>query len=227
MASGGSTVAQMRYQFAIAHSLHRVALPAVALAIMLASGCGGDDDATTQSQRASTAAATSPSTSPDTAPAAASSSSPASQPSRPPTRNCPITASEVSQRIGVKLHAIPALFDTKVTCSFGAVDDCPCGSPKYSEVRVFISAGHPRTVSMERAINKKSGGLVDQPDLGKHAFVVQIPSLRGRSAIFPSSEGTASVGLLLGVRNKSNRAYAARDARNANRVILLVKSRLS
>jgi hypothetical protein len=216
---------------ASARSLARVAL-AAALAATLMSGCGSDDDAT-QSQSVSTAAAaTSPSTSAAPAPAAAA---PAAKPTtEPAAADCPIKASELSERLGVKLHATAPALSTKVSCTFGPKIDCPCGPTEYAEVIIVVAAGLTQTVSAQRAVYVKGARspsnrskLIDRPDLGKDAFVVKVEGQRGRAATFPSSDGPAVVSVALGLQNAANRAHAAQDARAANRAISLVVKRMS
>ena len=205
-----------------ARSLAHVAITG-ALALMLMSGCGSDDDATQSQSVATAAAATSPSTAAAPAPAAAA---PASKPS---AKDCPVTASEVSKRLGVKLHSVRPFLNSKVSCAFGTKAACPCGSTKYGEATVLIAAPLPSSISKQRAIYAKTARrtLTDRPDLGKDAFLVTVKGQRGRSAIFPSSDGPAFVDVALGVRDASNRAHAAQDARAANRVISLVVKRMS
>jgi hypothetical protein len=205
----------MLSHLAPARSLARVAL-AAALAVTLMSGCGGDDDAT-PSQSVSTAAAAA------AAPA-----------SKPTDGDCPVTASELSERLDVELRAARPDAATKVGCAFRAKADCPCGPTKYAEIVVVIAGGLAKTVSTQRADYLRVTGtpanadpFTDRPDLGKDAYMVKPQGQRGRSATFPSSDGAAVVSVTFGFQDASNRDWVADDTRAADSVISLVAQRMS
>jgi hypothetical protein len=200
-----------------ARSPARVALTA-ALAAALMSGCGGDDDATTQSRSVSTAAGAA-------APASAA---------KPAGRNCPVTAGEVSQQLGLEIRAARPVSPTKVSCAFRRKADCPCGPTKYTDVEIVVAAGMPETVSAQRDDYLRGVGIppnddpfTDRPDLGKDAFMVKPQGLRGRYATFPSTAGAAVVSVTFGVQDAANRAWVAEDMRVADRVISFVAPRMS
>jgi hypothetical protein len=199
----------MLSHLAAARSLACMAL-AGALAATLMSGCGGDNEAKSKSAAA------------------------AAPVSERPARNCPVAASEVSKQLGLELRAIRPKGSTKVSCSFRPKANCPCGPMKYSAVDIDVTGGMAQGVVAQRdeyllgkGIPPNEDPFKERPDLGKDAFTVKPVGTRGKYAVFPSSDGPATINATLGVQDASNRDWREQDKQASDRVIALVAKRMS